>query len=314
MNRLSRSLVAPLALLAAFAGVPLLADPAAQPAANAAAVATPIAVPAEKQVHPALWKVSDADTTIYLFGTIHLLPEGIDWYKGAVAQAFEKADLLVTEIPETPESESAALLIKHGTLPAGQTMRAMMSDSERTSYETAMAKAGLPPAAFDRYRPWFAAVVLATLPLQREGFNLANGVEHQLDARNKDLARERIGLETLDYQLSIFNGFSPEVQKRYLFEVIKAEPTIKEDVAKLIAAWAKGDAADLATLLNAEEEDPAMYQALLTNRNKAWAQWIERRMEQPGTVFIAVGAGHLGGKDSVQDILAHEGLQAARVQ
>lgn len=310
MNRISKLLAAPLALLTALAGVPLLAEPAAQPAI----VAEPAPATVEKPAHPALWKVADADTTIYLFGTIHLLPEGIDWYKGAVAQAFEKADLLVTEIPETPDDVSAAMLLKHGTLPPGQTMRAGMTDSERASYEAAMLKSGLPPTAFDRYKPWFAAVVLATLPLQREGFNLANGVEHQLDTRNKALGRDRIGLETLDYQLSIFNSFGPEVQKHYLFEVIKAEPTIKDDVAKMIAAWAKGDAAELAALLNAEEEDPAMYQALLTNRNKAWAQWIGQRLDQPGTVFIAVGAGHLGGKDSVQDILAQQGHQAARVQ
>lgn len=311
MNRLSRSIAAPFALLAALAGAPVLAEPVATPAP---AVAEAPQQAAEKPTHPALWKVADADTTIYLFGTIHLLPEGIEWYAGPVAEAFEKADLLVTEIPETPDNESAVMLLKHGTLPAGQTLRGLMNDAERASFDAAMTRVGMPVNAFDRYKPWFAAVVLATLPLQREGFNLSNGVENQLDTRNKALQRERIGLETLDYQLSIFNGFPVEVQKRYLFEVIKAEPTIKEDVAKMIAAWAKGEAAELATMLNAEEEDPAMYQALLTNRNKAWAQWIAKRLDEPGTVFIAVGAGHLGGKDSVQDILATSGHSTQRVQ
>lgn len=269
---------------------------------------------ASEVVRPALWKLADADTTIYLFGTIHLLPEGINWYAGPIAEAFESSNQLVTEIPETPDGEGAAMLLKHAMLPAGQSLRTVMSQSERGTYEAALAQQGLSPAAFDRYKPWFAAVVLATLPLQREGFNLTHGVESQLDTRNKARGKPRQGLETLESQLTIFNRISPAVQKQYLFEVIGALPTIRADVAKMVAAWASGDAAALAALVNAEEEDPAMYQALLTDRNKNWADWIAKRMEQPGTVFVAVGAGHLGGKDSVQDVLAKSGHLTARVQ
>jgi uncharacterized protein len=265
-------------------------------------------------VRPALWKLADHDTTIYLFGTIHLLPEGINWYAGPVAEAFESSDILITEIPEDASGASAGLLMKHGVLPGGQSLRATMSESERAKFEAALAQQGIPAAAFDRYKPWFAAVALATLPLQREGFQLTQGVEAQLEVRNKARGKSRQGLETLEYQLSIFSRLPPEVQKRYLFQVIDALPTIREDVGKMVSAWAAGDAAALAALINAEEEDPAMYQALLTNRNKNWAVWIAKRMEQPGTVFVAVGAGHLGGKDSVQDVLAKAGHQTSRVQ
>ena len=82
----------------------------------------------------------------------------------------------------------------------------------------------------------------------------------------------------------------------------------------MVEAWRTGDAAKLATLMNAEEDDPAMVEALLTRRNKAWAQWIKARLDQPGTAFIAVGAGHLGGKGSVQDQLKVLGVKSARVQ
>lgn len=294
-------ILAPLALFAL--APPLMAQEVAAPVQSNA-------VPAQ----PALWKVADHDTTIFLFGTIHLLPEGIAWYAGPVAEAFEEAGELVTEIPEASDGETAGLLIKHGTLLASQSLRAGMTSAERGKYEATLAQLGLPAAAFDRYKPWFAAVVLATLPLQRSGFSTGQGVENQLDARNKQLKRGRTGLETLEFQLSIFDGFSNEVQKRYLFEVIDALPTINQDVARMVDAWAKGDAGGLAALLNAQEDDPAMYEALLTRRNRSWAQWIAKRMEQPGTVFVAVGAGHLGGRDSVQDELAKAGLTAARVQ
>ena len=116
------------------------------------------------------------------------------------------------------------------------------------------------------------------------------------------------------YQLALFDGFPAKVQRRYLFEVITALPGIDKDVGEMVEAWRTGDAAKLATLMNAEEDDPAMVEALLVRRNKAWAQWIRARLDQPGTAFIAVGAGHLGGEGSVQDQLKALGVESARVQ
>lgn len=272
------------------------------------------AEPAPPLARPALWQVSDADTTIYLFGAIHLLPEGLDWFGGPLAEAFAASGELVTEIPETDPETSQAVLLKHGILPAGQSLRDQMSPKQRTRFERTLASFGLPAAAFDRFKPWYAAVVLATLPLQRKGYSLANGVEADLAARNQAIGRPRHGLETLDYQLSLFDGFSPKVQRTYLFEVIAALPGIEQDVDDLVDAWQKGDAARLAKLMNADQDDPAMVAALLTNRNKAWAQWVKARLEQPGTTFVAVGAGHLGGAGCVQDELRRLGIHSTRVQ
>ncbi len=272
------------------------------------------AVPVAALAKPALWMVSDADTTIYVFGTIHLLPEGIDWYHGPVAAAFEQSQQLVTEIPEVNEGETVSLMLKHGTLPPGQTLRGLMSAEERTKFESAMTGLSLPPAAFDRYKPWFAAMALAIIPLQRKGYALENGIEAQLDKRNKALGRLRIGLETLDFQLGIFNGFAPDVQKAYLFGVIDALPNLTQEIDKMVSSWTKGDAEALALTLNTETDDPALYDALLTARNRNWAAWIDQRLDQPGTIFIAVGAGHLGGKGSVQDFLDNRGIKTVRVQ
>ncbi|MEY4671040.1 MAG: hypothetical protein RLZZ415_919 [Pseudomonadota bacterium] len=273
-----------------------------------------VAEPVPFDARPAMWKVSDADTSIYLFGTIHLLPRGLNWFHGALAEAFGSADELVTEIPDVDQAESQSVLLKRGILPAGQSLRDQMSASERAKFEQTLAGFGLPAAAFDRFKPWYAAVVLATLPLQRKGYALANGVETELANRNLAQGRARIGLETLDYQLALFDGFPAKVQRRYLFEVIDALPDIDKDVGEMVAAWRDGDAAKLAELMNAEEDDPVMIEALLTNRNKAWARWIKARLDRPGTAFIAVGAGHLGGAGSVQDELKAMGIKSARVQ
>ncbi len=272
------------------------------------------AAPETRTAAPALWKVSDKDTTIYLFGTIHLLPRGIDWFHGPVAQAFASADELVTEIPDGVEDQAPGLVMQHGMLAKGESLRALMDPAERAKYEAAMASLGLPAAAFDSYKPWYAGVALATLPLMREGYDPSNGVETELSARNKALGRTRTGLETLAFQLALFDDFPADVQKQYLFEVIDALPDLKQDIGAMIDAWASGNAPKLAELMNSEEDNPAMKEALIASRNRNWAAWIRQRLQRPGTVFIAVGAGHLGGDGSVQDQLAKSGIRSERVQ
>lgn len=289
--------------------------PATQAQQAQPAPAAPAAAPVAKMAKPALWKVSDKDTTIYLFGTIHLLPEGIDWYHGKVATAFESSRELVTELPDIPPGEAAAVSLKFGTLPQGQSLRAGMTADQLAKYEGAMKSLGLPPGAFDRFKPWFAAVALATMPLQKAGYSMENGIETQLDKRNKALGRPRSGLETLEFQLGLFDGLPEATQRKYLFDVIDAIPTIPQDIGKMVDAWTKGDAAGLAALMNAEsDDDPALYNALLADRNKNWAVWIDNRLDQPGVVFIAVGAGHLGGRDSVQQLLRKQKIKTVRVQ
>lgn len=305
--RIIKLAFAPLAALA-------LLGPATQAQQSQPTPQSVVAVPVPTIAKPALWKIADKDTTIYLFGTIHLLPAGIEWYDGPLATAFEQSKELVTEIPETSDGQTMSLMLKYGMLPTGQTLRAQMSPEERTRYEGAMTGLGLPPGAFDRYKPWFAAVALAVLPLQKAGYSMENGIEKQLDKRNSALGRPRTGLETLEFQLGIFDGLTPEAQKTYLFSVIDALPTITTDIDKMVQAWAKGDVDALAATLNDETDDPALYEVLLVQRNKNWAKWIDNRMDQPGAVFIAVGAGHLGGKDSVQTLLAKGGIKVTRVQ
>ncbi len=263
---------------------------------------------------PALWKVSDADTTIYLFGTIHLLPEGIEWYDGAIATAFEAADELVTEIPDLPQDQTMALSQRMGALPQGQTLREQMSEDERAKFENALQELKIPVAAMDGFKPWLASVAITTVPLMQAGYNLENGVEAQLDKRNKALGRPRSGLETLEYQLGIFDTLSTEVQKAYLFETIESLPSMPQEVDKMVAIWSRGDAGELAALLNDTLINPVLYKALLTDRNRSWAAWIDDRLDRRGTVFIAVGAGHLGGRDSVQDFLGKAGIKVVRVQ
>jgi uncharacterized protein YbaP (TraB family) len=96
--------------------------------------------------------------------------------------------------------------------------------------------------------------------------------------------------------------------------VVEALPTVRSDIDAMVAAWKSGDADHLAQLLNEDESDPQMRKVLITDRNVAWAKWLKARLDKPGTVFVAVGAGHLAGAGSVQDQLAAAGVTSTRVQ
>jgi len=311
MLRMFRPLALTIALVLGLFAPSLL--PAKSPAP--AATKTGAAKPAKAQVaHPALWKVSDADTTIWLFGTVHVLPAGLRWYEGPVVTALKSSDELVTEIPEVDAATMQAVVMGTALLPQGESLRALLNPADRAGLEKALAGFGLPPDAFDRFKPWYAAVALTTLPLARSGYTSASGVEEKISTEIRALGRPRWGLETVEDQLGMFDSLPADVQQTYLHEVIEGLPTLDAQLGEIVRQWQNGQADKLAALLNQEEDDPRLSTVLLTDRNRAWASYVSRRLEQPGTVFMAVGAGHLAGKGSVQDLLKQRGIVAARVQ
>ena len=263
---------------------------------------------------PALWRVRDADTTIYLFGTIHALPADVQWFDGPVANAFAGSDELVTEIIEASPEQMQGIVVAHAMLPPGKSLRGLLNHKDRAAFEAAMKANGLPLEAFDRFEPWYAAIALATLPLLRDGYASESGVEARLDARAKAAGTAHGALETAEYQLGLFDALPLTTQVRYLREVVAGMTDIRAQLAEIVAAWRIGDAEKLARLMNEDESDPQLKATLLTNRNRNWAAWLHDRMKRPGTVFVAVGAGHLAGRGSVQDKLKAFGITAARVQ
>lgn len=300
MIKLLRAFVAMLALLVMGFAAPAVAGPA-----------PPIA-------HPALWKVTGPNATIYLFGTIHLLPADIRWFDGQMAQAFAHSDTLVTEILEPTPDTMRPILAAKAMLPAGRTMPDLLTPAERQSLAAALVADHLPAAALDRFQPWYAAVALATAPLLQLGYDPANGVDNQLAQRAQTLGKPHEALETAEYQLGLFAALPPAVQKTYLLEVIKQLPQMKTELAEVIRAWQRGQAGALANLMNADDDDPQMMQVLLFDRNRNWAKWIQARLAKPArpheTVFIAVGAGHLAGPGSVMAQLRKLGIGSTRVQ
>ena len=264
---------------------------------------------------PALWKVADEDTTIYLFGTVHILPKGIDWAGPAITGALAESDQLITEIPTGAEAEAAMqqMALAKGMLPQGTTLRSLLSDEQKAKYEAALGTLGVPPAAFDPFKPWMAGLTLTVLPLMQQGYSPDAGVETEL-GKLAGPDKPRGALETVEFQLGIFDGMAQNAQIEFLLSAAETVGEVKPMLDAMVAEWAEGDADGLAEIMNRELGDPAVAEALLYSRNGNWAEWIDTRLDTPGIVFVAVGAGHLAGERSVQDLLAQRGIATARVQ
>ncbi|MFN3863486.1 MAG: TraB/GumN family protein [Erythrobacter sp.] len=305
--KLAHLLTLAAAPLALFTANPALAD-------NHTTAETGAAVPAAGGNGPALWKVADADTTIYLFGTVHVLPQGIAWYDATIGNALEGADTIVTEIKMDPASETRLqqLSMSLGMLPAGTTLRSLLTSEQTAAYEAALAKIGAPPATFDQLKPWFAGLTLSLIPLMQQGYDPGSGVEKVLLA--KAGTKPQDALETAEFQLGLFDTMPTEGQIAFLMEAVNGIDEVKPTLDRMVAEWAKGDAEQLAAIMNEGMSDPAVAEALLYRRNANWAEWIVARLDQPGKVFVAVGAGHLAGARSVQDYLAQRGVMVTRVK
>jgi uncharacterized protein len=260
---------------------------------------------------PAIWKVADKDTTIYLFGTVHALPKDAQWFSGPVERAYKASTELVTEIPEDDTAGDAKAIAARALLPQGQSLRAMMSPDDRMKFEEALVGLGLPIEAMDRFEPWYAAMTLSLLPVMKAGYDPQTGAERKLtDGAD---GKRKAALETVQQQIDLFDGLPPEAQLAFLSETINSVNKATTTLDAMVAEWMKGNADGLAALLNDELDDPVLYKRLLTDRNAHWAQWIDQRLKQPGTVFVAVGAGHLAGQDSVQQQLRKRGIKARRL-
>lgn len=308
MKRAYRTLAATIALAAfAFAGTTGTGH------AEAPATSPAAAAPAPKQLKPALWKVADADTTIYLFGTIHALPKGLVWLDGPVGKALDSSGELVTEIPEIPPAEQQKTVMALGLL-KGETLRSMMPDADRVAYEALLAKLKIPAEALDPMEPWLAGITLGVLPYKIAGYGAEDGVEAVL--RKAALAKgTKLGaLETVEYQLGLFDQLPREAQLKFLGEAVRDFDKSFAIIGTMTDEWGAGDPEGLGKLINENMDDPELAETLLYQRNRNWASWIAKRLDQPGTVFIAVGAGHLAGAQSVQDLLKSQGLPATRVQ
>ncbi len=272
-----------------------------------AAAAGLAAAPVPARAEPSVWTVRDADSTIVLFGSVHLLPDGLDWRPPALDAALETADDLWFETP-TEGGEGRLATRALGLLPVGESLSVKLSAEGRARLEKASAALGLSPAAIDGLRPWLADITLSVAALVRDGARVEAGVEAVL-ADAAPIAERRY-FETPWEQIA-FLADAPEAdQLASLEETLRQLEEDPELFARLVRSWLAGDQAAIEALGVAplRSLSPALYERLLAGRNRRWTALILERLAGSGTTVIVVGAGHLTGPDGVPALLRARGV------
>jgi uncharacterized protein len=267
---------------------------------------------------PALWAVSDSDTTIYLFGTIHLLPDNFQWRTPKIDQAVQGSQQLVVETivdeknPAKLMSAMASLAFNTLNLPP---LAQRVPPDKRAALAEAIHKSGYPPQAFDRMETWAAAFILLGTQFRDMGLKGQEGVEAVLRNSFTSAGKPVGELETNLQQLSFFDKLPEKAQLALLEGALDRPEAATKEFSGMLQAWSGGDVKGIARTFDREfAGTPDLEQALIHRRNANWTRWIEQRMQAPGTIMIAVGAGHLAGKDSVIAMLERDGYRVRRVE
>ncbi|SEH11415.1 hypothetical protein SAMN05428974_0217 [Sphingopyxis sp. YR583] len=266
-----------------------------------------------QQARPAMWLIADEDTKIYMLGAMHALPSSTDWEGGKVADAVAASDELVMELSPAELANAGAVFQALAPRTEPLPMAKRLPAQALASYRALEASGG--GFGGDALDDWAVMVLMGQRVAQKAELDSSNGVEARLTERFKDAGKRIGGLETAKDQLMFFETLDPATQRTLLTRSAEKSDEAVKDVKALTAAWGRGDVAALERVINEDVDTvPAARKAILTDRNRRWSAWVQKRLDQPGTVLMAVGAGHLVGSDGVPAMLEADGLKVTRVQ
>ncbi|MCF8067719.1 MAG: TraB/GumN family protein [Desulfobacterales bacterium] len=263
-----------------------------------------------------LWKVDSEVNTVYILGSIHLMkPENYP-LSAVIEDAFNKSDTLVLEVHmdsfNSPEVQR--MMLGSSFYPEGMSLHKNLKEE---TYDLAKAEAsemGLNIDNFDRFKPWAFAVSLLTLKLQQMGFDQQYGIDNHFFRKAKEAGKDVIGLETAEFQVSLFADMSDEEQDRMLHQMLNDMNVLEEDMAEIVNFWEVGDAENLGTvLLESFEAFPKLLDKMIIARNNKWFGQIENYLSQDKTFIVVVGAGHLLGPEGVINLLEQKGYKISQL-
>jgi len=282
--------------------------------AAAAVMASAIAFAAPKIDEPAIWTIQKPNgTTITLFGSVHLLPDGDGWRTKALKDAYEAADVIVmeTDLTEMGNSDVANYLAKNSLNPPGVTLTKLLSPEQKATVEAAMDKAAMSFSSMEGYKPWFSAIQISVTYAVLQGFDPSQGVDKAIEADGKSDGKAFAYFEKVREQLDVFIELPEDEQITFLVLGAKEILTRPDEMEKLVTAWATGNVEEIDKLMNrGMEGSPRLARALLADRNARWTKEIgEFFMKDKNSYLIIVGAGHLAGDESVIAMLRDEGIE-----
>lgn len=269
------------------------------------------------QAKPAIWLIEKGESKTYMLGSIHLLPDQVNWYEGVIEGIVNSADEVVFEVHMTPAKQAQAqqITLQNGMLPPGDSLGNYMTPEEFKFVQEQAAASGIPPASIANFKPWFASVALSVSAIIREGWNPESGVDKYIDnvATSKNIPISE--LETLEAQMMTLYDHSLKIQAEMLIDTLKQLEDIKEITMEMINSWASGDESKMVeALIIPMQKQEQVYKKLLVQRNESWIPVIESLVKKPQTTLIVAGAAHFVGDDGVVKMLTDKGYDVKKVQ
>lgn len=263
---------------------------------------------------PALWEVRSGESTAYLFGTVHTLPRGVNWFLPHVAQALDRSKMLVleAEVPASPAA-MAPVILKLSRLQTPRPVAERVPEGWRPTLLAALDR--LKPGPMDWYDTWFIALTLSNLQSEANGFDPRVGVEAVLTERARMQQIPIHSLETVEEQLLNFDALPEADQQMILISTLADLADSKTRATEVVEAWMAGETDRLAAHVNRQfERSPMLRRMLVEDRNMRWADLLQQRMNvEAGPIFIAVGAGHLAGRGSLVELLRQRNMTVTRL-
>lgn len=257
-----------------------------------------------------LWKATGRGGTIYLAGSVHQLSEAYYPLAPAFDQAFKDSDLLVEEVDldELLAPDVQFSILMGSRLEDGQTLDKVLKPETMALLKAFSSDLGPAAEALYRFKPWMLATVIEGLTWEKAGFDPDLGLDKHFFDLAKGSGKAVKGLETSQYQVSLFDSMTLDQQDRFLAETLKELKTEQANITKLADAWQAGDAPTIERLVLSDlKSEPELYERLLVNRNRAWLPQLEGLFSRPGHALVIVGAAHLVGPDGLLQMLKAKG-------
>lgn len=272
---------------------------------------------AQDQFNPALYVVRDEDSTMYLYGTVHVRPRGSEWASDDVRAALAESEQIWTEILISPETDRQAqtLAMQMGAAPPDRPLSSWLTDEENARLDTLTQRLGVPRAYLESMQPWLAALTLSLVPIMQAGYDPTSGVDRAIAAYGEAHGKAMRAFESAEEQMGFFASLDDETQRAFLREAIEEAERGPAMIAHMTRAWERGDLDTLERLVvvDTRRDYPEVYEALFVRRNHAWMEVIVHELDGAGVDFVAVGAGHLVGEDGLVELLRARGYAVERV-
>jgi len=266
-------------------------------------------------IRPALYVVRDADSTMYLFGSVHVRPRGMDWGGPEAHAALASADEVWTELDISPEADLHARDIARGLMaaPADAPLSSHLDEESRARLASLNQRLGIQPQILEAMRPWAAAMTLTLVPIMRAGYDPQSGVDRGVVAEAQ--GKRMRWFETAEQQIGFLANLSDDLQRQMLLEAIAEAEEGPDLLRRMDEAWAAGDVDTLEDLVidDTRANYPELYRTLFVTRNAEWMNVLTHELDGAGTDFVVVGAGHLLGSDGLVEQFRARGLTIERL-